>query len=144
MYFPSGYKCGVQEPESLFTGLVENTGKNTAKVLKEMAQASYARAGIHDNQVFITSQSPGSDVIYEHEEAYASRSPQSKGGSGISGQLLDADSTFALAWHEVPPVSINGYEGSSSDYFCVPTSRCVLLESPCLVYVSPENFSSLV
>lgn len=33
----------MQDKDSLFTALVENTGKNAAKLLKEMAQASYER-----------------------------------------------------------------------------------------------------
>jgi hypothetical protein len=33
----------LQNPDSQFTALVNNTGKNAAKVLKEMAEASYLR-----------------------------------------------------------------------------------------------------
>ena len=114
----------MQEPESLFTGLVENTGKNAAKVLKEMAQASHERG---EDNAYTTAHSPHSASIPEDSVPPRRISSRDTESHGISGELFDAHATFGLAMGDT---HMNmAYEGSSSDYFGVPgamTSRWAL------------------
>lgn len=112
----------MQEPESLFTGLVENTGKNAAKVLKEMAQASHERG----ENAFTTAQSPRTGAV---SDAAGDASSRRRTTSSCSGELVGADATFGLAMSAANTHANITYEGSSSDYFGVPGPmhiRCAL------------------
>lgn len=110
----------MQEPDSLFTGLVENTGKNAAKILKDMAQASHARAG--DNMYYSGAAPPASGGYYDIAgpppvSGFSEQSQQSR-RSSRGGHLRASGDGAAHG----PPHSMT-YEGSSSDYFGVPAPR---------------------
>ena len=113
----------MQEPESLFTGLVENTGKNAAKVLKEMAQASHERG---ENNAFTTAHSPRTGAV---SDAAGDASSRRRTTSSCSGELVGADASLGLAMSAANTHLNITYEGSSSDYFGVPGPihiRCAL------------------
>jgi hypothetical protein len=121
------YSGRLQDSGSLFSSLVENTGKNAAKILKEMAQKSYARGESSNAYAMDVAVSPEgvllSDIPPLSGVSSARSSPHQGDERGISGELMDASSTYAIA--QGPPRSNVSFEGSSSDYFVTaPSSRC--------------------